>query len=87
MFKIIHHFIGDEGILREIKWLNKDQDTPKEELYEWQWLRFGSREIEKLSFESANGNNRYFKEGTIAFTHLGCHFSYLGQTLQMTRLS
>lgn len=86
MFKIIHHFICDEGVLREIKWLNKDENTTKEELYEWQWLRFGEQNIEKLTFESSNNNTRSFKEGRVVFTHLGCSFSYYSQTFQMTRL-
>ena len=50
MFKMLHHFIGDDGILREIKWLNKDKGTPKEELFEWQWIPFGYEPI-KLTYK------------------------------------
>jgi len=84
VFKILYHFIGDEGILREILWLNKGKDVTKEKLYEWQWSPFGYEPI-KLTFKSMSGSTRRFEEGTLTFDHIGGVFTYYGQTFRLKR--
>lgn len=84
VFKIIHHFIGEEGVLREIKWLNKDKDTPKEQLYEWQWAPFGY-DLIKLTFKSMPPTTRKFEEGSVTFDHISCNFRYYNNTFKMKR--
>lgn len=84
MFKILHHFIGDDGVLREIKWLDKEKDAPKEEVYEWQWSPFGYEYI-KLTFKSMTSNCRCFNEGSLTFDHMSGLFTYRGETFRLNR--
>lgn len=84
MFKIIHHFIGDEGILREIKWLNMDEDATEDELLEWQWVPFGFDPI-KLTFKSAAGNTRRFEQGSLTFDHMSATLIYYDRTFSLNR--
>lgn len=84
VFKILHQFIGDEGVLREIKWLNKDKDTPKEELYVWQWTPMGYDPI-KLTFLSSTGTSRRFEEASLTFDHISGTFTYYNKTYRLQR--
>ena len=70
-FKIKYHFVSDEGILREIKWLGKSKDTPKHELYEWQWLKYGEKN-KKLEVVQCKDCIRVFTNGSLNFdSHTG----------------
>jgi len=84
MFKILHHFVCDDGILREIKWLNKEKDAPPEELYEWQWIPFGYDPI-KLHFKLASGSVRKFEEGSLNFDHMSATFTYYNKSFRLNR--
>jgi hypothetical protein len=85
VFILVHHFIGDEGILREVKWLNKPNDTPEKELYQWQWIPFGYDAI-NLTFKTSSNTGRVFEEGKISFDHLGCTFQYFQKSFRLNRL-
>lgn len=84
MFKILYHFVGEEGVLREIMWLDKDTNSLKEELYEWQWLPFGSSMV-KLKFRTESENVRHFEGGSLVFTHIDAKFTYQGKTYILSR--
>ena len=84
MFKILYHFVGEEGVLREIMWLNKDINSPKEELYEWQWLPFDSSLV-KLKVSSVSDSMRQFEGGSLSYTHIDGTFLYLGRTYKLNR--
>jgi len=77
MFKILHQFINEDGILRNIVILES-----KEEI--WQWNIFGSNYI-KLNFISRNGNILKFDEGNLIISHFGATFTYYGKTYNLNR--
>jgi hypothetical protein len=83
-FKIIHHFVSEEGILREIKWLNVSKDTPKEEMYQWQWSPFGFEPV-TLHYKSCVSNIRKFEEGNLSFDHVGATFIFYGRAYRLNR--
>lgn len=82
-FKFVHHFIGEDGILREIKWLDIPDDTTKEQ-YQWQWIPFGYEPI-ILTFKTSTGNTIMFEEGSVNFDLEGCTFHYLNKSFQLKR--
>ena len=67
---------GGPGILREVKYLNKPENTPKDELYQWEWLPNGtSGSVIPLTFVSSSSDtlgenmcSRMFKEGKLVFS-------------------
>lgn len=68
MFKILHHFTGDEGILREIKELDTENTN-------WEWTAFGYDPVE-LSLVTASGTTRTFEEGFLTINKNECTFTY-----------
>ncbi len=83
-FKIIHHFVSEEGVLREVKLLNVDKDIPKEEKFQWQWNPFGYDPIQ-LQYKSGVGNTRRFEEGVLTFDNIGAVFTYYAKTYRLNR--
>lgn len=76
MFKILHHFTGDEGILREIKDLADGTSS-------WQWMAFGY-DIVDLTLISGSGSTRTFEEGHLTFNKIECTFTYHDNVYQLT---
>jgi hypothetical protein len=85
VFILLQHFIGNDGILREIKWLNKPKDTLEKDLYQWQWIPFGYDTI-NLTFKSSSNTSTEFEEGKINFDHLSCTFYYFQESFRLNRL-
>lgn len=76
-FKILHHFIGDDGVLRNIFFFESKEE-------QWQWIPFGYEPI-NLTFKSASGNTRTFEEGRVNFDHMGCTFHYFQKPFRLNR--
>jgi hypothetical protein len=82
-FKILHQFISEEGILRNIRVLqNKNKNKDEDEV--WKWIPFGFDPIQ-LHYKSGGGNTRKFDEGNVTFDHLGATFSYYGKSYRLNR--
>jgi hypothetical protein len=79
-FKILHHFVGDSGVLREIQMLenNPDNDT------QWQWSQFGSEPI-SLTYVSKNGPVTTFAEGNVVFDHIQGTFTFYNTVYKLKR--
>ena len=84
-FKILHHFVSDEGVLREIKWLDVAEDAPKSNLYQWQWLPFGHANVD-LTFKSSAGSTRVFEEGSLVFNHTKGTFTFYDDTFILKKV-
>lgn len=79
-FKILHHFVGDHGVLREIQMF----DNNPQNLTQWEWNEFGS-EPKILSYVSKNGNNITFAEGNLLFDHIQGTFTFYNLTQRLKR--
>ena len=77
-FKIVYHFMGDDGILREIKWLNNEK-------YEWQWIKFGEN-VKKFEVVQCQDCLRIFKDGTFKFDSEEGRLSFSGITYILKRI-
>jgi hypothetical protein len=89
MFKILQIFVGDNGILRQIKWLNKNEDIePEEEIYNWQWLSF-TRDIVSLrniDKSKSTETSIYMDHAHIQYDNLRCTFTYYSEIYILNRL-
>lgn len=82
-FKIIHHFVSEDGVLREIKWLDNKEDILEDGI--WQWSPFGYEPIQ-LHYKTGQLGTRHFEEGSLTFDHLGCTFTYYTTVYRLNRL-
>jgi hypothetical protein len=80
MFKILHHFACDYGILREIKLLNEESNNTL-----WQWMPFGYDIIE-LNPKFSSGNMKRFDSGNLIFDSKNATFTYENTTFNLKRL-
>lgn len=89
MFEIIYHFIGEEGILREIKWLAKSAHNinmeSKENTYEWQWMKHGEK-YETLVYIDTKEGVRIFKDGKLTFSKTKGQFEYKDKIYELERM-
>ena len=61
-FKILQHFICNEGVLREILFLNENET--EKNINQWQWLAFGYEKI-TLQYNYQNDNVKFFDKATL----------------------
>jgi hypothetical protein len=87
MFEILHLFIGDDGILRQIKWLDRKDTDNEEEIYNWQWLPFGSDVVvlKNLDKSKSTKTSLYFDYAHVVYDNLRCTFTYNSESYLLNR--
>ena len=84
-FKILAHFVGDRGVLRNIIMLPTEPDNScQSHIIEWQWIQFGRNPV-LLTWLDSKGPIMTFSEGTLVADNDQGTFTYRDTTHHLTR--
>ena len=84
-FKILAHFVGDIGVLREIIMLPSEPDKSSQKNSSvWQWTQFG-RDPVILTLTGTTGPVTQFIDGSLLADHVQGTFTYQNVSYRLKR--
>ena len=84
-FKILAHFVGDIGVLREIIPLSSEPSKSCQKGdTTWQWTQFG-RDSVTLTHIGTTGSVTQFTDGSLVSDHVQGTFTYQNTTYRLRR--